>query len=60
MFEYAIPVFGGEAGSVQLDADNIRNRLGICEVGHGGAVFGTVIFVPVLHEQAFDLIPLIL
>lgn len=33
--------------------------LGICQVFAGGAIFRSVVFFPVLHEQAFHLITLL-
>ena len=43
---------------MQLDTDPLAYGLGVGQVIHGGAVFGAVVFLPVLHEQAFDLIAL--
>ena len=59
VLEYVIPVLGGKVGGMQPDAQPVSDRLGVGQVVLGGAVFGAVILVPVLHEQAFDLIPLL-
>ena len=59
VLEHVVPVFCGEVDGVQLDADAIANGLGVGQVVHGGAVLGAVVFVPVLHEQAFDLVTLL-
>src|SRR5690606_7900101 len=58
VLEDVVPVFGGEIGGVQLDADPVADGLRVGEIFLGGAVLGTVVFLPVLHEQAFYLIPL--
>lgn len=44
---------------MQFNAQLIADRLRIGKVGGGGAVFLAVVFLPVLHEQAFHLIPLL-
>ena len=54
-----IPIFGGKVNGVQFNAQLIADRLRIGKVGGGGAVFLAVVFLPVLHEQAFHLIPLL-
>ncbi len=59
VLEHVIPVFGGEVGGVQLDADLVAHGLGVRQVVHGGAVLRSVVFLPVLHEQAFHLIALL-
>ncbi|MNF68161.1 hypothetical protein D3C84_500110 [compost metagenome] len=59
MLEHVVPVFGGEIGRVQLDADTVAHGLGVGQVFAGGAVFGAVVFFPVLHEQAFHLVALL-
>jgi hypothetical protein len=37
----------------------IAHRLGVGEIGPGGAVLGAVVLVPVLHEQALDRVALL-
>ncbi|KPX61431.1 Uncharacterized protein ALO39_05535 [Pseudomonas syringae pv. lapsa] len=59
VLEDVVPVLGREVGRVQLDADLVAHGLGICQVFAGGAVFRSVVFFPVLHEQAFHLITLL-
>src|SRR5690554_1414771 len=59
VLEDVVPVLGGEVGGVQPDAELLADGLGVRQVFLGGAVFGAVVLVPVLHEQAFDLIALL-
>ena len=59
MFEHIIPVFSSKVRRVQLDAQLVTDRLGVSQIIHGGAIFCAVVFVPVLHEQAFNLIALL-
>ncbi|MNV57734.1 hypothetical protein D3C71_1500790 [compost metagenome] len=59
MLEHVVPVLGGEVGGVQLDANLVAHGLGVRQVVHGGAVFRSIVFFPVLHEQAFHLITLL-
>lgn len=59
VLEHVVPVLGGEVGGVQLDANLVANGLGVRQVVHGGAVFRSIVFFPVLHEQAFHLIALL-
>lgn len=59
VLEHVVPVLGGEVGGVQLDADFVAEGLGIRQVVHGGAIFRSIVFFPVLHEQAFHLITLL-
>ncbi|MCY1214233.1 hypothetical protein D9M72_260410 [compost metagenome] len=58
VLEHVVPVLRREVGRVQLDADAVADGLGVGQVDLGGAVFGAVVLVPVLHEQAFHLIAL--
>ena len=60
MLKHAVPVFGGKVGAVQVYADTVSDGLGICKVSLGRAVFGVVILIPVLHEQALNLVALLL
>ena len=55
MLKYAIPIFHGKVGGMQFNADFIGDRLCIGKVSHGGTIFGTVIFFPVFHKQAFNI-----
>ena len=59
VLEDVIPVLSGKVGGVQLDADAVAYRLSIGQVIHGRAVVRAVVFLPVLHEQAFHLITLL-
>ncbi len=58
VFEHIVPVLGREIGGMQLDTQPVTHGLRIGQVFLGGAVFGAVVLVPVLHEQAFNLIAL--
>ena len=60
VLEHVVPVLGGEVGRVQVDAQLVADGLRVREVFPGGAVFGAVVLFPVLHEQAFDLVALLL
>ena len=59
VLEHVVPVLGGEIGRVQADAEQRAHRLGVGEIGPGGAVLGAVVLVPVLHEQALDRVALL-
>jgi hypothetical protein len=59
VLEHVVPVFSREVSGVQLDADLVAHGLGVGQVVHGGAVFRSVVFLPVLHEQAFHLVTLL-
>lgn len=59
MGEHVVPVFGGEIGPVQCDAQTVRHRLGVGEILFRGAVLGAVVLFPVLHEQAFHPVALL-
>ena len=59
MLEHVVPVLGGKVGGVQFDADFVAHGLRIGQVFAGGAIVGSVVFLPVLHEQAFHLIALL-
>ena len=50
--EDVVPVFGGEVGGVQANAEHVAHRLGVLVVDFGSAVLGAVVLFPVLHEQA--------
>jgi len=58
--EDLVPVFGGEVGGVQFDAELIGHLPGIGQVLFRRAVFGAVILLPVLHEQSDHLVALLL
>ena len=51
VLEHVVPVFRGEIGSVQGDAQFVRHGLRIGKIHFGGTVLGAVVLVPVLHEQ---------
>src|SRR5690606_25926215 len=59
VFKDVIPVFGGKVSVIQFNAELVANLLSIGQIVLGGAVFRAVVFVPVLHKQAFDLIALL-
>ena len=59
IFEHVIPVFAGEIDRVQADAERIADLLSIRQVFARGTVFRGIVFLPVLHEQAFDLVALL-
>ena len=60
VLEHVVPVLGGEVGAVQLDAESVGHRLGIGQVFLRRAVLGAVVLFPVLHEQAFHGVALLL
>ena len=60
IFEDVVPVLGGEVGGVQTDAEFFAYRLRVRQIGFGGAVLGTVVLVPVFHEQALHPVTLFL
>lgn len=60
VLEHVVPVLGGEVGGVQVDAQPVAHGLGVRQVFPRGAVLGAVVLFPVLHEQAFDLVALLL
>ena len=57
--EDVVPVVGGKIRGVESDAEPVAHGLGVGQIGHGGAVFGAVVLVPVFHEQAFDPVALL-
>ena len=60
MFEYIVPVLRREIGAVQGNAQLVSHGLGVGEIFLGSTVFSAVIFLPVLHKQAFHAIALLL
>ena len=52
------PVLCGKIRLVKFNAQFLADCLGICEIFHRRAVLCSVIFIPVLHEEAFDLVAL--
>src|SRR6185437_3773526 len=54
MLEHAVPVFRREIARVERDAEPAAHGDGILAVDVAGAGALTVVFLPVLHEQAFD------
>ena len=54
-----LPVFMREVGGVQGDTEFGAYRLGIGQVGGGGAVAGVVVLLPVFHKQPADFMPLL-
>ena len=59
MIKNLVPVLGREVRAVQMNAQLVGNGLRISQVFFSGAVFSAVVFLPVLHEQAFDTITLL-
>ena len=53
--EHAILVLNGEIHHLQVDADDIGNGGNVNQILARGAVFVIIIVLPVLHEQAGDL-----
>ena len=53
--KYIIPIFGRKICGMQLNTQCIADRLCVLQIFFRGAVFGAVIFFPILHEQPFDL-----
>ena len=58
--EHPVFVVGREVDVLDLDADHVSHGGGIDEVDVGRAVLAVVVIFPVLHEQADDLMPLLL
>ena len=58
--EDAVLVFGGEIDVFEFHADQIGDAGRVQQILAGGAVFGIVVVFPVLHEQADDLVALLL
>ncbi|MNR17668.1 hypothetical protein D3C85_1343460 [compost metagenome] len=58
--EHAVLVFGGEVHRLHVHADQVGHGHHVEPVLARGAVFAVVIVLPVLHEQADDLVPLLL
>ena len=58
VFKDPVPVFAGKVGCVKFDAEVIGHRLGLGQVFGGGAVAWFVVFFPVFHEEAADLMAL--
>ena len=59
-FEDVVPVLGSKVNGVQFNAELVADSLGISQIRCRCAIFLTVVFFPVLHKQAFDLISLLL
>ncbi|CFO27059.1 Uncharacterised protein [Bordetella pertussis] len=58
--EHPVLVFGGKIDVFELDADQVGDAGRVQQVLARRAVFGIVVVFPVLHEQADDLIALLL
>jgi len=58
VFEDTIPVFSRETDGVQLDSESLSDGPGIGEILRCRAVTLFIVFIPVLHEQAFYLVAL--
>ena len=60
MLKNVVPVLGSKIGCVQAYSEGICHALSVSKVLFCRAVFGSVVLVPVLHEQTFDLVSLLL
>ncbi len=60
VLEHIVPVLGREVDGVEFHPQLVADGLGISQILGGRAVLVRVVFFPVLHEQAFDLIALLL
>ena len=58
--EHPVLVLGREVHVLQLDADDVGHRRGVQEVLARAAVLAVVVVFPVLHEDADDLVALLL
>ncbi len=58
--EHAVLVFGGKVDRLDVHADQVGHRHHVDPVLAGRAVLAVVIVFPVLHEQADDLVALLL
>ncbi|MNO90474.1 hypothetical protein D3C76_819870 [compost metagenome] len=59
-FEHVVPVLGSKVNGMQFNAEFVAHGLRICKIRCRRTVFLAIIFLPVLHEQAFHLIALLL
>ena len=53
--EDAVPILGGEVDRMKLYLEQLGNRGRIRQVLGGAAIGLVIVFLPVLHEQAFHL-----
>ena len=60
VLEHIVPVLRRKIGAVQFDTQPVRDRLRIGVIFLRGAVLGAVVLFPVLHEQAFHVVALLL
>jgi hypothetical protein len=58
--EHAVLVLGGEVDVLDLDAQHVGHAGGVEKVLPAGAVLAVVVIFPVLHEDADDLVALLL
>ena len=58
--KHAVFVVCRKIDVLDLDADDVGHRSGVDEVNVGRAVFAVVVIFPVLHEDADDLVALLL
>src|SRR5690242_13443032 len=58
--EHALAVFRGEVDCIDVDTDPVGHRNRVDQVFTRGAVFVSVVVLPVLHEQAEDFESLLL
>ncbi len=56
VLEHAVPVFRGEVARVERNAESATHGHGVLAIGVGGAGTAALVLLPVLHEQAFDLV----
>ena len=59
IFENVIPVLAGEINRMQWYAEPIANLLRIGKIDTGRTILLGIVFLPVLHEQPFDLVTLL-
>ncbi len=60
MLKDVIPVFSGKVNFVQLHTQLVAHRLRIRQIVRGGTILLAIVLLPVLHEQAFNLVTLLL
>ena len=58
--EDALAVFLREVDGLDVDADHVGDGARVDEVLTGGAVFAVIVVLPVLHEEADDVVALLL
>ncbi len=59
MLEYVVPVLARKIDRVQAYAESLADLLRVGEVDARRTVFPGIVFLPIFHEQAFDLVSLL-